>query len=250
MASELVWADPSTLLVNYAQYLGGEGDSDMDRSSGRRVPWQVLRLGEDLRDLGSPLDDGYVWGAGDGVVVMSDSGRYAGRWVVDPSRPRQPQRLRVEGAVFGRPWLSPDRTRLAGLPGNQAPPDRLEVADLRDGERADFVAVPGDRLAFQVLTWSDADHVVSLLLGRDGVGEDHVTVVETAVETGERRDLVVFSADLPTTSQLALDLLGGPVMEAVEPPTPVDPRVAAGLSGGAVLVTVAGIVIWRRRVQP
>ena len=45
MASDLVWADPATLLVSYAQYVGGEGDSGMDQSSGRNVPWQVLRLG-------------------------------------------------------------------------------------------------------------------------------------------------------------------------------------------------------------
>ncbi|WP_172210756.1 hypothetical protein [Nocardioides sp. zg-DK7169] len=249
MASDLVWADLSTLLVNYAQYRGGEGDPDMDRSLGRNVPWQVLRLGGELRELGSPLDDGDVWGGGDGVVVMSGSGRNVGRWLVDPARPRQPQRLRLDRGSFVPPRVSPDRRRIAGVPGNRAP-NRLAVADLSGDGRSAFEPVPGSRRTLEVIAWNDEEHVVVLRHDRDEVGMYYVTVVETAVESGEQRDLVVVPPDLANSPQFALDLLGGPIVEAVEPPDPMDPRVVVGLSGGAVVAAGAGILVWRRRVQP
>jgi len=249
MTSDLVWADPATLLVGYAQYVGGEGDPGMDQSSGRNVPWQVLRLGGELRELGSPFDDGYVWGGGDGVMVMSGSGLNDGRWLLDPSRPRHPQQLRLDRASFVAPRVGPDRTRIAGVPGNRAP-NWLAVADLSGDRRAAFQPVPDSRRTLEVLVWNDNEHVVVLRHDRDEVGMYHVTVVETDVESGEQRDLVVVPPDLANSPQFALDLLGGPIVEAVEPPDPVDPRAVVALSGGAVLAAAAGIVVWRRRVQP
>ncbi|MQW76305.1 hypothetical protein GHK92_10490 [Nocardioides sp. dk4132] len=246
---DLVWTDPSTLLVSYGQWQGGEDDTDMDVSMSRTAPWEVLRVGDELRELGSPLDHGHVWGGGDGVVVMSGSGRNAGRWLLDPTRPRQPQRLRTDRGSFVPPRVSPDRTRIAGVPGHRAP-NRLAVADLSGDTRAEYVTVPGDKRTFEVLDWSDDDHVVVLRHGRDDVGEFHVTVMETDVETGEQRELVDVPAALTNQPRFALDLLGGPIVEAVEPPDPMDPRAVVGLSGGAVAAAGAGIFLWRRRVQP
>ncbi|WP_166391474.1 hypothetical protein [Nocardioides ochotonae] len=246
---DLVWTDPSTLLVSYGQWQGGEDDTDMDVSMSRTAPWQVLRVGDELRDLGSPLVDGHVWGGGGGVVVMSGSGRNAGRWLVDPSRPRQPQRLRTDRGSFVPPRVSPDRTRIAGVPGNRAP-NQLAVAELSGDARAAFESVPGSRRTLEVLAWSDEEQVVVLRHDRDEVGMYHVTVVETDVATGEQRDLVVVPPDLANSPQFALDLLGGPIVEAVEPPDPMDPRAVVGLSGGAVVAAGAGILVWRRRVQP
>jgi len=243
---DLVWTDLATLLVVYGQYAGGEDDGAVYTNAVRPEPWQVLTLGEGLRTLRPPVRADRVAGAGGGAILLDRGG--VAQVVVDLAGTVARTRFRLERWWQGELRLSPDRSRLAGIPGDWTP-GPIGVAEMRgSGSRARLAPIPGEMTAVEIVTWTDEEHLV-VLSDRDPE-RGSTELVEVEVATGDARSLVTLDPDLTSAPQFALDLLGGPIVEAVEPPDPVDPRAVVALSGGAVLATAAGIVVWRRRVQP
>lgn len=106
-----------------------------------------------------------------------------------------------------------------------------EVAPSRGGYRGTLVG------------WRDDEHVV---VHEPGGGTGEGTYLTVEVRTGEAEILGYAEGEEPI---LATNALRGPVFEAPEPPTPLNPFVLAGAGLATVLAAGACLLTWRRRVQ-
>jgi hypothetical protein len=149
-----------------------------------------------------------------------------------------------------RVFVSPDQTRLAGLADTDAgdgtgPVLTGEVGSLDPSGSLALAPVgsTGELPVGGLVGWRDPDHVVTVDLG---LGTGELTYQTLDVTTGASEILGYAEGNEPI---LAADALRGPVFDAPEPPTPLNPLLLVG--AGVVTVLAAGLALvwWRRRVQ-
>src|SRR5690606_29321829 len=112
---------------------------------------------------------------------------------------------------------------------------------------ARLTRIPGNRNTYAVLGWTSPEHAAALQLSADQEGGS--ILAEVDVRDGDRRVLTRLDNGAAAVS-FAADLLTAPIVDAQEPPTPMDPRWVTALATLGVLAGVGGIIWWRRRVRP
>lgn len=245
----LLWADDDTLLGGHSQALTGDDGSPMRQGAYRSDPsWTWDVLGEaGPTDLTGVAIDSFSEAGGDRLLT--------GRWLRDLTTGgvRKLPWWRTTGSVGvsgANAYLRSDGVlaQLGGTGSSDAVPNRVTVADLTVG-RVDLRGVPDSADTWQVLGWRDDDHLlVARERGTDLVAQAFdLVAVDTA--TGER-EVVVRGGSQMLSWAWATDLLGAPVVPGVEPASPADPRVVAGAAGTVVVLTLGGLVLWRRRGHP
>lgn len=244
----LVWVGPDTLVVDFGQYVGGEGDSSMDQSSGKEAPGLRWALGK--KPVLFPDIDGLWIGlpappsAGgrtafyseEGLVVLSDEGVVA--------------RGRTDAVDSQTVAVNPSGTLVAGiaLQGGRNP-NRVMVAAVRATQGWDFALLPDSDQTFRAVGWRDDGHV---LVERRVGGKSSMRsgVYSVDARTGEADLLLEQPEGSFRMVRWAGDLLGAPVVERPEPPTPMSPRLTLSL----LVLTLGGAAFgawrWRRRVEP
>ena len=245
--SALVWADSDTLLGGQTQWVAGDDGPAFDQGMATFDPswrWDVDRRGGPS-DLGTRELDSFAEASGNQVLV--------GRRLHDLAS-GDVRRLPLRGGTgssgfSGSNAFLREDGLLAQLGGRRwvdAVPNVVTLSDLRAPEVVQE-AVPGTTRTWQVLGWRDED----LLTTRDPDGlYDRFEVVAVDVTDGTSEVLLEGDDDL-LGWVWATDLLAtARVVDGVAPPTPMDPREVLGLGVTLLVVTVAGLVVWRRRVEP
>lgn len=248
----LLWADDTTLLGSQSQWVAGDDGSSLEQGSADDYAAWQWRPGEG--DVGA-LDprtferlDSSSEAAGGRVLL--------GRNVIDLAtgehhRVRRTGYPGAAGAVGSSAALRADGTFVqVGGPGHgHRVPNRVTVGDIDDAS-ADQVDVPGLRRAWQVLGWRDQDRVVVVRSDPSASAtHDRLQTVAIDVRTGDAEALAEGGTEMLEWAW-ATDLLGAPVVPGVEPASPADPRVVAGAAGTVVVLTLGGLVLWRRRGHP
>lgn len=244
----LVWVDQDTLAIDFNQYVGGEGDSDMDQSSGREAPGLRWDLGEepvpfpDIDGLSvglpAPPSSGgrVVLDSDDGIAIVSDAGvrDIGGQGFIDP------QTLAI----------NPSGTMVAGVTdrGGRSP-NQVTAAPVPDRGRWLFADLTENRQNFRAVGWRDDQHVlVERRLG--GRFSMRSGIYSVDVRTGDAELLLEQPEGSFRMVRWAGDLLDAPVVDRPEPPTPMSPRLTTFL----LVLTLAGAALatwrWRRRVEP
>lgn len=243
----LVWIDGDTLAIDFGQYLGGEGDSDMDQSSGMEAPGLRWDLGSepvpfpeiDGLSVGLPAPPSSggraAFDSEEGLSILSDDGVVA-----------QGRTVAVDSQTVA---VNPSGTLVAGVSrrGGRSP-NRVMVAAVPAASGWDFELLPHSDRTFRAVGWRDDDHV----LVERRLGGKHSTrsgIYSVDARTGEADLLVEQPEGSFRGIQWAGDLLGAPVVDRPAPPTPMNPRLTLSLLvltlGGATV----GIWRWRRRVE-
>jgi len=251
----LLWVDDDTLVFEFAQWAGGDGDSAVDQSTGFTQPPRIWRLEDDSSHLLTVqgLTNPSVVATAPGILQLEGK-RPSRLWIVDADLSVlaqlhvRPGTLssdlvvdpfhRSVAAVWGggRSWSNPNDVVVSSL----APPSTAGPLEVQ------FSRVPGSGRTLSVLGWLDASDV-AVVQHND---EDFLpfAVFALDVRTGE----AVERTRLPESSEVefATGLLDAPVVDAPAPQRPMDPRLVAGL-GAVILVTalVAGL-LWLRRARP
>lgn len=260
---DIVWLEDDSLVANFSQH--AVGDSASPREQGRS------QLAESLwwhMDEDSPRV--WPWG-GEYVPSLSFSATRDGRallqedgiWWVDPAtrqRTRLTGRLGGTGAHMGYPtlaWASDGRLATVGGLKNSRMPALLRLAEVTGPESAvQWRTVPHSRGTFGLLGWRDGAVITHRRIPGD---ESYRTALFTVdPDDGSMTPFVTHDPAkrsglglLSTNWRWATGLLeNAPVVAGVQPPSPVDPRFVAGLSLGAVVAVLAGLVLWRRRGHP
>lgn len=253
----LLWADATTLVGAFSQWKGGTDGPAVDESStvrGASWAWDVSP-GGGLRPLEGEVFtelDAFSEAAGDRLLVgrdlvdlaTGDLRRVARRGFTGSSGTAGSNAvLRQDGtlAQIGGPGLG-------GRVPNQVTLGRL------DDDGLDQQVVPGTQRTYQVLGWRDADHLVVVRRttagsGSAGADEPDYEAVAVDVATGDAEPVTAGGSSMLAWGW-AEDLLAAPVVDAVEPSDPVDPRVVAGLGVALLVGTAGGLVLWRRRARP
>ncbi|RYB91836.1 hypothetical protein EUA93_17035 [Nocardioides oleivorans] len=256
-STALLWADATTLVGAFAQWKAGADGTAIDQSSavgGTSWAWDVSRGGE-LRQL-----EGEVFSELDAFSEAAGERLLIGRDVVDLATGDVRRVARrgftgSSGAAGSNAVLRQDGTLAQiGGPGlGGRVPNQVTLGDLDDAVLGQQV-VPGTERTFQVLGWRDAQHLVVVrrtTSGPESVGSDELDyeIVSIDVATGDAEPVTTGGS-----SMLAWDwaegLLTAPVVDAVQPSDPVDPRVVAGLGVALLVGTVGGLALWRRRARP
>lgn len=244
----LAWVDADTLAIDFGQYLGGVGDSDMDQSSAMEAPGLRWDLGEvpvpfpDIDDLGvglpAPPSAGgrAAFYSEGGLAVLSEHGIVA--------------QGRTDAVDSQTVAVNPAGTLVAGV-GQRGGrnPNVVMVAAVPAERGWDFALLPHSDRTFRAVGWRDDHHV---LVERRVGGRSSMRsgVYSVDASTGEADLLVEQPEGSFRMVRWAGDLLGSPVVGRPEPPTPMSPRLTLALLvmtlGGAVL----GVWRWRRRVAP
>lgn len=261
--SDLDWVATDTLLVRFTQYAGGEGDSEMDRSTSSAAPTLLWDVGEpEPRPAESREIRRGFWTEPSGdagqVVTVHGEGTFS---VVALDAPRSPRRYRTDQVLSTGVSVGPGATWAAAVWGG--PGDRgrnpnvlvgapFSTASTLGGEaaaRIDLPRVSGSRRYAEVVGWLEESTV--LARARRG-GYDGRTVLDAVdLRDGATEELVVGPPEgTGAFWQVATELLSEPTVEAVEPPRPMSPRLTVGLTGLTVLCAVGALVLWRRRVRP
>lgn len=244
----LVWVDADTLAIDFGQYRGGEGDSDMDQSSGKYAPALRWDLGTDpaafpeldalWADFPTPSVAGRVaLGSDDGIAIVTDAEvrEIGGQGFVDPQTVA----------------INPAGTTVVGVSqrGGRSP-NRLAAAPVPADGRWVFADVTENRQNFRALGWTDDEHVVVQRRVENSAACVCMAMVEVDVRTGRATPFIELPANQYDVGLWAADLMDEPVVDRPEPPTPISPRLTLSLLvltlGGAAF----GIVRWRRRVAP
>lgn len=248
---QLAWVDDDSLLVDHSQAVGGDDDSHMDQSSYASAPalWWDLG-GEPGRFPELDRRPGELLGASAGgrlaylddesIVVLDGDGGLR-RWSVDAS-------MAGQGGIA----IDPSGSRVAGIStrGGRTPNQVATGVLPSAGGATAFRRLPSSDQSFRVLGWSDDQHL--LVERRVGKVTDCLClgVYEMDANTGASEVVV----DLPEGSfhstQWATDLLDSPVVDRRPPPSPLDPRVAAGLLLTTLVGSGVALVLWRRRARP
>ncbi|QIG42884.1 hypothetical protein G5V58_08980 [Nocardioides anomalus] len=184
--------------------------------------------------------------AGPDGFVASGAGRswYAVRQPSDLLRTPL-ARLRLGQTQPARVALGPDGQTLAWVqPDQGGSTGQLTTAPVGDGQPVSPVEAGVGRFP-SLVGWLDDDRVV-LETARDG----RLVLEAVDVTSGEVEVLSTFDRSYRSGEQLAVGLLDSPVVDAVPPPQPHDPRlVAAGVGAGVLLLLLLGLVLWRRRAR-
>lgn len=256
----LDWADEDTLLIAYGQYVGGDDDSQMEQSSGRHAPtllWDVAQAEPrpaTLRTIRGGMWWGRLGASGHVVVEGTDEGRFSVVAVDDEVLTSYRHEQNLSAAITAGPrgeWVA----AVWGGPGdNGRNPNRLVGGRLPATSGSaptpvDLERVPGSRRYRAVVGWLDA-HTV-LALGSRGGYEGRTGIDAVDLRDGTTEELVTAPPMHEIGEwQVATALLAEPTVEAVEPPSPADPRRTAGFAGLTVVGALGALVLWRRRVRP
>lgn len=235
----LSWADDSTLIYSAGQIIGGDDDSDMDRSSSRSgtvMTWSVG--GEPTAVPGHP--DGFtLTGAAHGRALLDH------RLVdlADPSRTRRVELPESAPSVGGLHFVALGPSgQLAMIAGNRNP--NKVVA----GPAGELRQVPDTQNTWGVVDWLDDQTMVTFQrLG--GWRATQSALVRRDLDTGDSEILTRVRSD-GLFWRFATDLLGAPTYHADAPPRPLDPRKAWGGVAAIVVAGLGALVLWRRRVRP
>jgi hypothetical protein len=245
----LVWADAETLVFSAGQIGGGDDDPGSGPSTstfGAVIAW---RLGEEPRRVPGVEPGSDLAGAGHGRILIGTVSDRAGREhllvdLADPGRARHVDVPRFAGAIEPLHFvaLGPVGTQVALVPGSRTP-HRVKAGSVEN-----LAEIPGTESTLGVVDWTDRDTIVTLGIAD---GWERSGLYRVSVTTGRSRKIVRLDADAgPGAWQFATDLLDAPSVAARRPPTPLDPRVTAGLSVSVVVAALGALVLWRRRVRP
>jgi hypothetical protein len=239
------WTSDDTVVISYGLAREAHKNGGLStRSADTPLVWNVHV--ESAHDLVAPVRTFGVVGSGAGFVVMEtldgnvevdpetgtilrDLGKHAPYGVLDPSATRTAATQAGNGDADG---ITP--VVISTIP---ASPDGKVTREL----------VPGGVRVFDIYSWLDEDHLAVLeLVGR---ATQELRVSRLDIRTGTARPLVDLSAG-SVDVQLAGDLLTGPTVPGIEPPTPVDPRKLAAWTLTIVVAACWALIAWRRRVRP
>lgn len=251
VAVRLLWADDETLVAQYGPI--SEVTSGADAADG--VTENLVA--ETWTSAGEPVElpQSQSWllestnGNGDVVVVDTDRAVYLAVDVAAPATPVDlPPRASVRGS--GTVVLSPDGRRFA----TQASARTRNAQHLRaavqigapEGVLRDL---PGSVFTRALVGWADDSTIVGVDAGENN---DGLELVRYPVDGGDPEAVSDLARTLSWDGiRVAGDQLASPVVEAVEPPSPLDPRIVAAAAGGAGVLIVAGgaaaFLWWRRR---
>jgi hypothetical protein len=241
----LAWADASTIVFSAGQIMGGDDASGLDQSTSRFGSVMSWSLGDEPQRVVGVAAGASLEGAAHGrILVESDSPR-GSRLVelTDPSAARDIHHPGTSGSIGGLHFValggSGDRIALVRGPSN---PSRVVA-----GPVGELAPVPGTRGTSGIVDWIDDDTIVTLKQG-DRRKEGPSALYRVSVASGASSQLVRFPAgDYGGDWQFATDLFDAPSVDAVRPPSPMDPRLAAGLSAATCVAAAAGLFLWRRR---
>lgn len=251
--SALLWADDATLLGAHLQWVAGDDGTEFEQGladDASAWAWQPAgRSSFRVLDVDALAVDSFAEATGDLLLAerrLVDLASGTSRRVTARSGSG------VAGASGSRGFLRGDGTlALVGGPGlGGRSPNRVTIADLSTSPTTQAV-VPGTAQSIQVLGWRGERLVVARLPGKSARagGDMLVEIVAVDVVTGDGE--VLADGDLGMLGWAwATDLLDAPVVQGVEPATPMDPREVVVLLGLAALGTLGGMVVWRRRGHP
>ena len=247
----LVWSGATTLVGGYATFITGDDGPKSGRGAAVGAPsWQW-----DVSGRRSPVTlptahvDASAAGAGGRVLV----GRRLVTLATGEVR-RVPGLSDGSSSGVSGAALRADGT-FARVGGGRLPdrePNQVTVADV-DAARPEQRVVPGTEESVQVLGWRDDDHLVVVRRvdrSAPGTWDESFAMASVDMVTGATEVLVEGGWARIAPWSWASDLLSAPVVEAVEPPHPLDPRLVTGLTVVALLGTAGVLVGWRRRARP
>ncbi|MFB9311915.1 hypothetical protein [Nocardioides plantarum] len=238
--SALAWADNRRVVAAYGQILAGDDGSEMDQGTSVEHHVETWLPGDDVLVLPGPVT-GLESAAGDGVLLVDHGDRYA---VVDARTGRTLRLLRAEGGPSGGPVLAPGAETYAVQRGSSTPTG-VTVGSVESPR--DAAVIPGAEETYGIVGWAGPDAVLVLQGEADGGNLSTGTrLVRLALDGTSTGSIVVSDVEWPAVS-LAADLLDAPIVAAEAPPTPMDPRLVAGLSAGVVLAAGIVLLVWRRR---
>jgi hypothetical protein len=245
----LLWADDDTLLGGQSQpQVGDDGPRDRQGIYRTDPSWQWDVLGEGApSDLPPGVEIDSFAEATDGQLLVR-------RRLIDletGTERRTPLRSGTGSAGFdgANAYLRADGV-LAELGGRgmaDKVPTRVTIAAVTTDDTTQRV-VPRTAGTYQVLGWRD-DHLV-VTRSRRTADLDQAFDMYAVDPTTGKGELVSRGGSQMLAWTWATDLLSAPVVEGIEPPSPMGPRVVAGLGAALLTGTVLGLVLWRRRVRP
>lgn len=249
MPDFLSWADADTLVFSAGQIRGGDDASSMDQSSGTFGTVTEWTLGGTPEAVPGVQRGAFLGGAAHGrILVSQDPSRKSGpqHLLVDLDRPDAARGVRVPqvaGSTGSLHFVALDQSgrRVALVPGSQSP------HPVAAGAWGAVRRLPGPVRAFGVADWLDGDTVVTLVPHPGFLTSSFDRV---SISTGASEELVRMPESSGGGWQFATDLFGAPSVAAVEPPTPMDPRLVAGTVVLIVALGLGALLSWRRRVRP
>lgn len=261
---DLVWTDTATLVFDYAQFAVGDSGPEDERgaASGRGGWWWNLEQDEEPRAWPWEAEVPYIgfWAARDGRVIGVGQPEDA-LVLLDPQARARTVVSGESGAVQS---TGSSGTTAYGPDGRVAILDVGDDGSARTGEirlgrlepGADELVeqeVLGDRASStSLLGWRDGDLLVSVLSDREEVEEGTTLDVMALDPATAEQSVLVRDVWSPYGGwDLADGLLEtAEVVDAVEPPSPWDPRWVAAAWALAGAVVLVGFGVWRRRGRP
>jgi hypothetical protein len=243
-ASSFFWTASDTVVVVYGVL---EPDGRASRESPSPLVWNVHVEGP--HDLVPAVPTKKVDGHGPGFVQFGTRG---GSVRVDPETGAVLRRFDHEtpsgvwDASGSRAAAVADLGLASAFRGHPVVVHTLPSDGSRSGSTA---GVPTPPKVFSIYSWIDDEHLAAVVNHRGPAAPNGLMVASIDVRTGQTRPLVTFASG-DWTTEFATDLLARPTVPGIEPPSPLDPRLVAGL--GVLIVLVAGVTLiaWRRRVRP
>jgi hypothetical protein len=235
----LAWADASTIVFSAGQIVGGDDGSGMDQSTSRFGTVTSWTLGGEPQPVPGVRPGASLQGAAHGWILVD----HLLVEVDSPGRARKIAYPDTAGSMGSMHFvaLGPTGNEIAEVPGDSSP-NRVKA-----GPPGRLRTVAGTRQSFGVVDWINSQTIVTLQrVGSWRTGAS--ALVRHSLTTGRSRELVSFPVDTYGGDwQFATDLLDAPSVEGIEPASPMDPRVTAGLSAATCLAAAAGLFLWRRR---
>ncbi len=242
---EMAWVDEDTLLLTYGQVVSREGDQDTGSVGGRGFGTWLWRPGGTPQRIRTGADVlGSVVSTGGGRFVLSTGLELEWRDLASGERTRQvglPDAAAGEADAVG---VDPTGRTVVALPQTATgSAGRLLVGTVAGEESTTFRPAPLDVSVFDVVGWSDWEHV--LLRGAHG---SDAAVYAVDVRTGTHRLLVAEDRDRwGQFPDYATDLWAAGTVSRPAPDHVTDPRLTA-VGAGLGALALAGVALaWRRR---
>lgn len=237
----LAWTDDDTVVFSAGQIRGGDDDPEMDQSNSTFGTVTAWALGDEPRPVLGVRAGATLQGAAHGRLLVDNL-------LVDLSDPAGARRITVPelpGSSGHRHYvaLGVDAGQIALVVGTQSP------GPVKAGQAGRLRPVADSRASFGVEDWIDRDTIITAeRIGGWRTGASGL--IEHSLPASGSRELVRFPVDSYGGDwQFATDLLSAPTYDAVEPPRPLDPRLARGAGIVVVFAGAAALVLWRRRVR-